>query len=95
MEREESFVTQAHLAAINLAASCLNLETVTHVRDTSKLNIRRLFKELFQPGLQDDTFVCLDSLLRGIVCKFTLQYYVMLLCIPASPLFTFNDPSRC
>ena len=66
METEESFVTQAHLAAIQLAAQCTNLETTTHIRDIFKLNIRRLFKELFQPGLKDDTFVCLDSLLRGI-----------------------------
>ena len=64
-ENHESFTTQAHLAAISFGATCQNIESVTHLRDNYKLNIRRLFKEVLTPGIKSDSFICLDALLKG------------------------------
>ena len=41
------------------------LESVTHFKDTYKLNIRRLFKEYLTPGVPEDKIICLDKVLDG------------------------------
>ena len=40
-------------------------ESVTHFKDTYKLNIRRLFKEYLTPGVPEDKIICLDKVLDG------------------------------
>ena len=65
-ENHESFTTQAHLAGIAFGAKCTNIDSVTHLKDVYKLNIRRLFKEVLTPGIKSDSFICLDALLRGL-----------------------------
>ena len=66
-ENHESFTTQAHLAAIAFGAECENIESVTHLQDMYKLNIRRLYKEVLTPGISNDSFICLDALLKGTI----------------------------
>ena len=63
-EHFESFSTQANLEALVFGAKCHEIESVTHLKDSYKLNIRRLFKEVLTPGVKD-SFICLDSLLKG------------------------------
>ena len=43
--------------------------SVTHFKDTYKLNIRRLFKEYLTPGVPEDQIICLDKVLDGKLIK--------------------------
>ncbi|CAG5110116.1 Oidioi.mRNA.OKI2018_I69.chr2.g4552.t1.cds [Oikopleura dioica] len=59
------FESEAIFSALNyVKENCHSdtLETVTILRDTMRLNIRRLFREILGPGLQQNDLVCLESL---------------------------------
>ncbi|CBY23519.1 unnamed protein product [Oikopleura dioica] len=61
----DGFETAALLAALNyLRENCQSetLESVTILRDTMRLNVRRLFREILGPGLKINDLVCLEAI---------------------------------
>ena len=65
---------KAHLTALNLQQSCDDILSVTHFKDTYKLNIRRLFKEYLTPGVPEDQIICLDKVLDGTYTSYNMSY---------------------